>query len=137
MTSLKHNFQKKKLKVFSQILMEDVKLILDMVLEIPRRYMLPLLSYRENSVREEGAECAPTAWSGTKYKNWADILRLCTMSPDLFTQHRVSAVRNQPSNGKHTRELLITGPPITIALYPTRRSANYHRPLPYPQVTLQ
>ena len=49
MTSLKRHFLKKFSTYFSEILSEDVKLMLDKVLNVSHRYLWWFLSYRENT----------------------------------------------------------------------------------------
>ena len=49
MTSLKCHFLKKLSTDFSEILLEDVKLMPNKVLKVSRRYLLSFLSYRENT----------------------------------------------------------------------------------------
>ena len=48
-TSLKRHFLKKISTDFSETLLEDVKLMLDKVLKVLRRYLMSFLSYRENT----------------------------------------------------------------------------------------
>ena len=49
MTSLKHHFLKKFSADFTEVLIEIVKLMPGKVLNVLRRYLLSLLSYRENT----------------------------------------------------------------------------------------
>ena len=49
MTSLKHDFLKNFSTDFSEILVGDVKLKPDKVVNVLRRYLSALLSYRENT----------------------------------------------------------------------------------------
>ena len=47
-TLIKVSFSQKILHGFSEVLMEDAKLMLDKVLKVSNRYLSPYLSYREN-----------------------------------------------------------------------------------------
>ena len=64
MTSLKRNFLKKNLYGFSEILTVDVKLILEKVLKVSCRYLLPFLSYRENLAEGGGQNLPPQRSAG-------------------------------------------------------------------------
>ena len=55
----KSSFSQKFL-VFSEIFVEDVKLMLGKVLKVLRRYLLPYLSYRENPVGGGGYQPPPS-----------------------------------------------------------------------------
>ena len=62
---LKHHFLKEFSTDFSEILVEDVKLMPEQVLIVSRRYLPPFLSYRENPAGGGGRICPP---SGVRFK---------------------------------------------------------------------
>ena len=71
MASLKHHFINNFLTDFSEILEEDVKLMLNKVLKVLCRHLLALLSYRENmegGIFMPPALCGLTEWQSIKKK---------------------------------------------------------------------
>ena len=64
LTSLRRHFLRNFPADFSQILMEDVKLVLDMALNCSRRYLPLFLSYREyTGMGTEYAHPTPDGWA--------------------------------------------------------------------------
>ena len=83
MTSLKRHFLKNFSTDFSEILLEDVKLMLDKVLKVSCRYLMSFLSYRENT---GGGNIYPPPPSAARV-NWKSLtpqkISVCYMRPHM------------------------------------------------------